>query len=136
MRKFVMLSIIAVCIITLGFKIHSVFFTPHSSTSETAQKNILSEMPKLTTLRGVYSCLPNDEPNPLTVMCVSSLKLTDGSYAALNLGDHRADKLLKIETGNTVEIEGMFTPVGQNIPDQWKKYKVKGILKVTKITKS
>jgi hypothetical protein len=136
MRKLILLSIIAACIIVLGFKIRSVFFPPRSSASQiAAQKNILNDIPKQEKFIGIYSCLPNNEPSPLTVMCILGLKMSDGSYIALNIGDNIADKQLKIETGDFLITEGLFVPIEQISSDQWKKHNIKGILKVTKITK-
>lgn len=94
------------------------------------------ETPVARTITGVYGCLyDNDrQSNSLSDTCILSLKLDDGSYVALKTGEYY-DKQKLLTEGNRLQIKGKFVSKEQLNPEQWKRYNITGILRVSEITK-
>jgi hypothetical protein len=87
-----------------------------------------------TTLEGTYVCLPHTDPNIQTEECALGIKLNDGTYYALSMGDLLGGSTsIKFSTGTRIRVGGQVVPIEMISSDQWSKYPVEGIMQVREI---
>ncbi len=93
----------------------------------------INDVPKEMTVEGEYVCLqPKESNEPQTRECALGLKLHDDTYIAADFGDLlNTNKNMKFQTGSMLRVTGLYVPVEQLNTDMWRKYTIKGIMKVS-----
>lgn len=92
----------------------------------------IAVVPVRTTLKGEYTCLPHrDTSGPQTMECALGLKMAEGVYYALDTSLLSAQVPPAIQTGDSLEANGLLTPVEMLRRDHWQKYNIEGIFSVT-----
>lgn len=91
-----------------------------------------NESPKEMTIEGEYVCLPHkDTSGPQTMECAFGMKLSDGSYIAIDLSGVSGDTNYPMQS--KLKVTGLYVPIEQISSNTWQVYPIKGILKVTKV---
>lgn len=82
------------------------------------------------TLRGETICLPHrDTSGPVTLECAIGFKTDSGVNYALDTSDAPGERLW--DTGASLELTGILVPLEQLSTDQFQKYDIEGVLRVT-----
>ncbi len=95
----------------------------------------VATVPTEATITGSFTCLPHrNTDGPQTLECASGLETNDGNFYALDLSafSYPADEF---GTGEAIKVTGLLVPIEQISSDMWQKYNIKGIMRVTNITK-
>ena len=84
-----------------------------------------------TTLTGEYVCLPHrNTKGPITLECALGIKTGGGVHYALDTSSIGFEEIGSIPTGSKIRITGNIVSIEEISSDQWKKYDIKGIMKV------
>ncbi|MFA6432723.1 MAG: hypothetical protein WCV82_02800 [Candidatus Paceibacterota bacterium] len=95
--------------------------TPNESAPVSATKTVV----------GVFTCLPHrDTSGPQTLECAFGLKADDGLFYALDWGDS-ATSAFDLPMDRKFSVTGLFVSLEALSTDQWQKYAVEGIIKVS-----
>lgn len=91
--------------------------------------------PGKATLQGEYVCLPHrDTKGPQTLECALGMKAQDGNYYSLDMSAVTFPAGM-INTGDTISVEGNLVPVEALSSDHWRKYDIKGVVRVESVEK-
>jgi hypothetical protein len=82
------------------------------------------------TIRGDYSCLPKkDTSGPVTLECALGVKTDDGLYYAIDMSQLDPGTTASgVQTGDRVEVSGLFVPIDLVTGMKWDTYKVTGVI--------
>lgn len=87
------------------------------------------------TIMGTTTCLPHhDTTGPTTMECAFGLKAESGEYYALDTQDLAAVSVAAAQTTESpVIVTGDVTPIEALSTDQWQKYNIVGVIRVSSI---
>lgn len=85
------------------------------------------------TFIGTPTCLPHlDTSGPQTLECAFGIRFADGTHYALDMSDVSGD--FQSYTGR-ISVSGTVVPIEAISSDIWRKYDIKGIMKVSSAEK-
>lgn len=97
----------------------------------------IAEAPeRLEDLEGQTVCLPHrDTSGPITLECAIGFQSGEEYYSIDTnlLASMKAGELVR-DTGNSLRISGVFTPIEELSSDHWQKYDIEGIISATSVT--
>lgn len=98
------------------------------------EKGSYSELPQLTTMEGVYGCVPlkvGTAPN-----CTPGLTRTESdAHFVLDLSLLPEETANSLRAGNKIEIVGTLVPIAMISSDHWQIYDIDGIIQVKELKK-
>ncbi len=104
--------------------------SPEAPTTTSTVSDII--VPKIATLTGLYVCLPAQGDGPQTMECaLGFLADRDQSYYALDTNSLK--NYIIYPTGTRLKITGSVYPIEMISSNVWKKYNIKGIIKLNQV---
>lgn len=135
MRKIIYLAILIVALgISLQIKSwvdNTVKKNTDTTTTETPATPTPTPTSTTTTILGTFTCLPHaGNPEVITLECAFGLKAATGEHYALDWADN-ARFNMDLPMDRQFLVTGLLTPIEAISTDQWSKYDIKGIIKVS-----
>ena len=86
-------------------------------------------------ISGEYVCLPHkNKTGPQTLECALGIKANEGNYYSLDTQSIDQDKVMSLQTGQKILVEGSFVPLVALSSDHWQIYDIEGIIRVNYLT--
>lgn len=83
-------------------------------------------------LEGKFVCLPHrDTSGPQTLECAFGVETDDKTYYALDLSGIGYESSVAAQSAKRMKVEGLLVPIEAISSNQWQKYNIKGIMRVT-----
>ncbi len=101
-----------------------------------ATKGTYTALSERRTVIGEATCLPHkNTEGPQTMECAFGLKTEDGVFYALDLAALESlGKSTNLPMEGKISVEGTFVPVENLSSEQWSRYAIEGIIRVTAVT--
>ncbi len=110
--------------------------TSDSNSTSSSTSSTQTNQNKTITLTGEYVCLPHKNTNgPQTMECAFGMKARDGSYYGLDTSLLSNNPSVEISTGSDINVTGQFVDIETLNSDVWQRYGIKGIIRVTSMSK-
>lgn len=100
-----------------------------------AEKGAYSQIPHQETRTGIWECVPHKPGVPPTEECAIGIALDQSNgHIIFDLSIYQAEAS-SFSAGDHVRVSGVVVPANQLSTNQWQKYDIDGIMRVTSIEK-